>query len=55
MCASCFNHLLADSKLKDEQTTWYVEQLIQAYLMIENNLLVQIVVAKFLNPIVQEI
>ena len=24
MCASCFNHLLADCKLKDEQTTWYV-------------------------------
>jgi hypothetical protein len=22
MCASCFNHLLADCKLKDEQTTW---------------------------------
>jgi hypothetical protein len=25
MCISCFNHLLADCKLKDEQTTWYVE------------------------------
>jgi hypothetical protein len=23
MCISCFNHLLADCKLKDEQTTWY--------------------------------
>jgi hypothetical protein len=26
MCASCFNHLLADCKLKDEQTTWYVDK-----------------------------
>ncbi len=26
MCASCFNHLLADCKLKDEQTTWYVRK-----------------------------
>jgi hypothetical protein len=25
MCASCFNHLLADCKLKDEQTTWYFD------------------------------
>lgn len=24
MCASCFNHLLADCKLKDEQPTWLV-------------------------------
>jgi hypothetical protein len=25
MCAFCFNHLLADCKLKDEQTTWYIK------------------------------